>query len=260
MQLTDRILVRLLAQRDAIFAPVRRFDGPRGANVYLARERYHVDGLPWTSGKAAAIERKRSQTALEILAGKGHVVTFAANGRTFGARLTDRGELRAACLADVPAIIDPGPWAIFEALKRRGKHWTPEDDLLPTWKAAYRPRGADWTRELCLAFLGDALLPFLCRLWVESGSTIHGNARYRLGERAEEATRPTRTATEFSVELRDAGNALYRDSYDVAFLSLDSTTTEDTSELGILPLPEAAADADELRAWKRSRRLAAQGQ
>jgi len=251
--------VRLLAQRDYIFWP-----RSIGTTIWYARQCYASAGLPWASGEETGAGRVRAQRALEELVADGNVIAIknGKSGRTEHVRLTDRGEVMASAIACTPSLLGPLTWAVFEALERRNEKvghvcYTPEDDLIPAYRAALAARGsaAEEDRVGCLLEIALCLVPFAVRGWIAGGMTVQKNARYWLTETASEAAPPEIPFPKIDDATADAGVTHYIKHRD----NPAPLPSSPPNEIGPIPLPVAAIGEAEIRAWTISAEMAREG-
>jgi hypothetical protein len=185
MELTDEILLAILAATDAVFVPDRDpRDFRRHTVLYERRRDYPNAGVPWASEKVLPgldeAGRKRAQRALEELVAQGMVEARRPKGaKTHGVKLTDAGEARARALCGLPLY--EGTQAMVEQLSRlvddgstcayMGKLWTPEPMLA----------GVQWgdnARRKKFVEVEERLLPALSRGQVVSNCSIQGHCWY----------------------------------------------------------------------------------
>lgn len=143
MELTNDILLAILAATDAVFIPDRDpMDFNRHVVIYERRRDFPDAGIPWASEKAMPgldeTGRKQVQRALEDLVGQGLVDALRPKGaKTVGVKLTDAGEARVRALCGLPLF--EGTQAAVDQLVRlleddsacvfQGRIWTPETVL-----------------------------------------------------------------------------------------------------------------------------------
>jgi hypothetical protein len=256
---TDRIIVQLLAIRNAAFAPVRKFVvNNQNANAFIMRRRHGETGSPWASGAAGPMARKRAQRALEDAVAAALVSPVLSGNKTVAVRLTDAGERQAAALCGqfLPGDIesrDVLAAIILRKTKAVGAGTVPEDDLraLPFVKLWKLNRNGE------LLLIQDTLLPYIVRGFVDARSTVHGNVRYWLsGDRPDAFTfgKPA-DADLYSVEA----DRFYTAAFDNERERLAAADAFDASEIGPCPLPVSAANMSEVDDWKMSGELAARG-
>jgi hypothetical protein len=97
------VLIRILAETDALFRPLRDPRSPNWRTVCGMRVCYASAGLPWHVGGADA-ERKAGQRELDELRAARLAVTTATADRTSHVKLTARGDAVARRLADLPGL------------------------------------------------------------------------------------------------------------------------------------------------------------
>jgi hypothetical protein len=261
----DETLVKILARRDAIFRPSRRF-GLRchaNTNTFLMQRDFAANAgmLPWSSEKALASERVRSQRGIESLAEHGFVAVGKIGGRTARVGLTESGEIRAQALTSMPSLHDEWAWDLFGAVMRREGLPVPEGHLLPALAKAMQPESiAHWSRRTSLVFIEDCLLPFLVRRWVNGHGDVHGRARYRPGERHADAKKPIGDVPRFDEATRMAARHAYIRFHDLAYVELSEMEPSQPGEIGICPYAVDPATSEERLAWERSADLAARGE
>jgi hypothetical protein len=185
MQLTDDILLAILAATDAVFIPDRDpMDFNRHTVLYERRRDFPDTGVPWASEKAMPgldeAGRKQVQRALEDLVGQGLVDALRPKGaKTVGVRLTDAGEARVRAMCGLPlfegaqAVVDQLTSLVSDdsACMANTRIWTPETKLA----------GVEWgdnTRKHLLVDVEERLLPALVRGQVVSNCTVRGHCWY----------------------------------------------------------------------------------
>ena len=103
---TSGLLIRLLAETDALYLPFRDPTATWWAFGWTMRRHYPTRGLPWRShersGSAAA---KATERKLKDLVDAGSIKTLRPRGiKTLCVRLTDEGDQLARALADIPNL------------------------------------------------------------------------------------------------------------------------------------------------------------
>jgi hypothetical protein len=227
-------LTRLLAQADAIFKPLRRWEYPLPAVIHELRRDYKTHGLPWRNWGNGEAEEKAILRALGDMEAEGLVETFAGGLKLAGARLTDRGDYFARALCGL-AGFDDAQSALAELMAAiadgksrtiRGERWVSETILA----------GADYDGTLAPNNLFLAvewlLLPCIVRGLVVSNADAHGRVAYALGDHDapfdDPGAMPKRLPNGFQRYL-----AARRD----AWATLGGRTPQEPREIGGCPLP-----------------------
>lgn len=236
----DRILTRLAAAIDAIFLPVRRWDGAFPANVQAARRAYPGSGIRWESGEAGAAERKAAERDLAALVARGLIRVRRPHGRSVGVALTDRGDqvVRAivglpgveASLAFVAAVMARAPDVPLSehVISLYGRGWVCETDM-------NEGRGYGDGRQNELVAIEDRGLPALVRGWLESNSDGAGRVWYRVVKKPD--ARPLDALPEKATGAQGA----YLDEIRRALATFDIDLSRGARERDIAPLPLPAS-------------------
>ena len=180
-----RIIVGILADTDAVFAPNRKWKRPRPTVIYEHRRDYAAGGVPWRSDAHDEAGRKAAQRQLEALCGEGLVKTYRPKRvKTLGVKLTEAGEAlaRAVCaLPDVERSIGGVMHAAMAmdtpeaGMNWDGRIWIPETLLAGV---SYERCAAD-VEERCKLFeFAEVLYPAMNRGWIISNSSIQGHVWY----------------------------------------------------------------------------------
>lgn len=237
------LLIRICAERDALFVPLR---DPRAAHwsaVWEMRRTCRATGLPWRSnersGSAASKAAERSLRALER---SGLLVRLAPRAsKTLNIRLSDEGDETARELTGRETVSDAietireidrlTKTRPYRELKWRGIGLLPEIAL---------NEGRGWGDGNSAELIGveDRVLPALSRGWAVSNCDSVGHVYYMLtdaGRTAIKTFRP-RPPVEREQPLED-GIELYRSFMGDALQQLRSLFGDDRQELSELPLP-----------------------
>ncbi len=240
MELTDDILLAILAASDAVFIPDRDpMDCSRHAVLYERRRDFPDMGVPWASEKAMPgldeSGRKQVQRALEDLVGQGLVDALRPKGaKTVGVKLTDAGEARVRALCGLPlfegtqATVDQlvGLLEDESACVAEGRIWTPEIALA----------GVQWgdnERRHKFVEVEERLLPALVRGLVVSNCTVRGHCWYSLNTRT-----PTLPPVPADLPARNElarGQYYGRLKHEIADLRLAELLNP--REIGDIPMP-----------------------
>lgn len=253
---SEKILIRLLAFRDAHFNPLR--------NIVLWRSIYRARGIPWSSEGGTAARRKQQQRSLEELIEAGYVLPTKSGTKTTHVKLTDQGEVLASQLAALPSIGtfadgEPGwMWGVFEALKRRAPFSVWIDHLVPAYRKALRYEEHEpLERKQAVWGVVRVMTPLFARGWVHGGPSVRLSVRYAMTEEGMKHAGPVAAMTpDVDEAITDLGAALYDREWDIGN---NSPVEELPGEIGHIPFAESACSEEELQAWHRSAELATQG-
>jgi len=206
------ILLRLLAEADALHLPVR---GPKDNAYKLVfaerRADYRLKGLPYHSRKTSDATRKEAERRLRVLEQAGRLHLTRQGGRVLWVRLTDAEDERQRYRICLPGIAETlAKLRRIQALIARGdcadanlKIWVKETDLSGVGYGS--PGFSDATVEL-----EESLLPALVRGWVISDSNMDGHAWYSL---TAAGARAITSATPLTLDPYDLGAVAENDFY-----------------------------------------------
>lgn len=226
------VLVRLLAEGDAIFVPVRAWVAPRPAGVCEARAAFPVAGIRWLSGATSESGRKLAERQLKSLEDAGLVEVHRSKARAASVRLTETAEAAARKIAGLPEIA-----AGYATLERLAKLSDRE------------PRTLDrrWVSEMILAESPDArldaeelALPALCRGLIESNSDVAGRVYYAVTVSGWKwLNRPGQICEAPAIDIDRKSRASYYTRLKLALNQLAVTAPASPMEIGACPLPVA---------------------
>jgi len=230
------ILVRILAQTDGLFWPMRGPDWrARAGGIVLVRQRdYAAKGICWSSGGAGA-DRISAMRLLDDLEVNGLIRVYRSRGRAgVFVRLTDRAEHETRALSDLPTVQDS------HALLRRVIDLdvnTPEHGRLASelWLGKLRDYVGDFADRLTLIQI--EALPALARGWLDSRSDVHGRTYYAATDAGRAAA--VLPASEPSLDL-PAPDRAAMDLYDTetaGYREQLRAAGREGPEIGVLPLP-----------------------
>ncbi len=169
-------LATLLGQTDAIWQPQRRWNGGRdllAGNIWQAKRLYPARGVPWHSGRPDAAGRKAAERRRAKMQETGLLTTAKVAGRVAFVRLTERGEILARRLVDVPNLDEARGWLVELAA------WG--GLLVNECVVATGRRNANYGRPdqgRRLWQLQAAMLPVLCRGFAVARSDCDGRVYY----------------------------------------------------------------------------------
>lgn len=222
------ILVRILAQTDALWLPCRTWSGDLPAVLGERRADYRRHGIAWHSGSAGSTEKKDVQRIRDRLVAEGHLVQFRRReSRTTSVRLTSDADYRIRHLVGLPGR---GEAMALMAKIRRYLRDHPEAEACPEIRLTC---GRGWGDD-CLDYLLDVesrLLPALVRGRVESETSTQGHCHYRLTGKGPLPPEPTATPSYDSAMAE-----LYLDVFERSLLSLRSAKAEGR-DIGLVPCP-----------------------
>ena len=101
----SRTLAELLGRIDALYVPVRNFNGPHGANAFQGQVKYRNRGLPWKN-KGTTGEQQRSLRVRDRLCRAGLLKLHSEKTTINGVSLTAKGDY-VARMAAKPAACSP---------------------------------------------------------------------------------------------------------------------------------------------------------
>ncbi len=175
----NNVLVRVLAQTDGLWLPMRQADWYRSvpAVLYEARQRYRTAGVLHRPSDPSASGRQAEGRMLAAMADDGLLVLTTPDTRRTDVRLTCRGDQYARALCGLPGVRQTLD-ALTIIARIRGGHGEASEvhPSLMTRRGGYAHRDA----ASLLGVLQDILLPALVRGWCQSASDCEGRVRYRL--------------------------------------------------------------------------------
>ena len=190
MQGSTRIIVGILADTDALFAPNRSWLRPRPTVIYEQRRDYRGGGVPWRSAAHDEAGRKAMQRELESLCagpGGGLVKTFRPQRvKTLGVKLTAKGEALGRALCGLPNL-DQSIGGVMHIVMHSDDSDAGVSFDGRLWVAETALAGVDWVQcatdaeaRQNLVYMEGVLLPSLIRGWVMSNSNNRGQVWYSL--------------------------------------------------------------------------------
>lgn len=237
---SEAILVRVLADQDAIRLPVRNWRGYTSANRYFAT----VAGgaVPYRVSNASEAGRKASERLLQDLAAEGMLTVSRGQKVKFPlVALTELGEARTRALCGLVGR-RVGRLMLAEVAKRGERYvdtesgrWVPEIDLND---------GKGWDGDEStsedrrgLAQVEMNYLPAVAAGWLACDSDVYGHVCYAATPAGldELSRRPKRGPSKLPETDPDAVRA-YRKWQDAKLLALDRTAPTETREIGPLPM------------------------
>lgn len=240
----EELLIRLLAETDAAFCPMRLWSRPIPSVIYERRRDFHAFGLPWRSGGSDEPERRRLSRTLQALVDARLAVAHRPRGlKTLFSRLTDGGDETARRLARLPGI-DAAVASLGALVALQDHPWSAAGDggcaAIPETLLTGCDYGADGVKEALLTVEVMAL-PALCRGWIESNSDLAGHVYYWPTERGLAAL-----SSPPSIELvrrrpSKHGAALYDSELVRAREALFASEPRTPREIGYLPLSASVA-------------------
>lgn len=228
----EQLLVRLVAESDALHEPIRDSAAPSWSATHQLRAGYESRGLPWRAGGSKEVER--DLTALVVA---GFAVRRRGRSKTIGVRLTRAGLWAARRLVGETEGEALG-FAREIARNAPAGRWVPET-------AFNGGRGWGDGRGAELKQVAAAALGALSAGWAESNADVCGRVGYRLLPAGVEALEAAGAEGEAEDAPEPAAGALevYGQAYRETLFWLDSLTpgqVGDANELGRLPLPTSA--------------------
>lgn len=228
------VLVRLLAEQDAIYFPPRVSPLENAwSNWWAARREYLVKGMAWRSIGRSEAERKDGERAVGELVSARLIRRAKGISRTVSIILTDRGDAVARSLADVMG--DVCAYQDCQKLLKAEKHpdWCYEDG----WIAEIAlTAGRGWNGDGHHQELDSAdrcmIVPSI-RGWVEMAMMMRGRVFYRLTDagRAVAASKRLPAAIDDLPEPSERCEQVYWESLRSAIRTL-TTSTAPSREIG----------------------------
>jgi len=242
MDLRTSILVRILADTDAVWIPNRTWNRPRPTNVYFARRTFAKSGVPWESGGATEADRKASQRALEALAKSGAVKARRPHRvKVLTVKLSDASETEARKLVGLPGMYSA--WLSACEVARHSKR--PGEAALMTdlWVSERKLIGdlpPDEYRQMVVV-IEEMMLPALVRNYVGSCADRDGRIYFGVTPAGwawlDAGDEPP--ADDLDGEPDADARALYYERVRTALDRLDTDDPPDPKEIGSIPLPVA---------------------
>jgi len=236
---TNNLLVAILAKVDAVFQPLRTWEGKLPAVLHERRWDYLAGhGIPWHATGADEAERKKHQRLLGDLADAGLITIIRSKAKTMRVALTDRGDETArrlagcagwqfglASLAEIARRMDQQGFTV------RGTRWLPEIALAGV---EYGDAGFGGEIALTEELAGAAL----ARGWIESNSDIQGRVSYHITKLGENVLRSSPLPPECDgVEACPELIRLYERWLDTEKTALAGLSPKIPMEIGSMPLP-----------------------
>lgn len=250
------LLVRLIAQVDAVFAPWRLRE-PRhvGPSIHKLQTTYPDRGLPWRSQTKDPAEQKRIERSLGELAADGLADIFRGGmGRATGFRLTDAGYWRGRHVARMPnranvisflahlAALGKSPdvcvdGSIHEHLAAGGKPGSPEEPV---------------ELDKLTAFVAPARLFG----WLTLGIEVGGRCRYWLTDAGRQAIADDTGGPGEAYDAPERGSEVYWQEYDDYRDRLRALGELDPQEITPLSLAPVMTKRQRAARQRRQRRQA----
>jgi hypothetical protein len=178
------ILVRILAAGDAIFKPMRAFDGTLGTVIYLRRRQFRRGGISWSAARFGSSTEEVNRKAISRLLTKWGLHRLiktgpSASSRTVTVGLTAEGDAIARALAGLPALDDSLSLlgnliegrSDPEGVDYGGRAWLPETTLAG---CSY----ADPDALKKLGILQQRMIPLLAAGLADSTANVHRGVWY----------------------------------------------------------------------------------
>lgn len=243
-----RLLIRLLAQTDALFIPLRDPSDPCWSHVWERRGTFHKSGIAWRAG-GTETARKSAERQLQELAKAKLVRIFRAGGRAVSVKLTPRGDAVGRDLAHLRPI-DMAVELVQEMHSLRDDPESSADTgdschdndhpWLPETAFTYPDRGVGWGDGNTLALIDvnhRMALPMVLG-WVESLCSTTRHVRYRLlpaGLAVAEGKATPHSLPEDLPGRQEWAETQYDDDRDAARKDLWSLS-EYSNDIGRIPL------------------------
>jgi hypothetical protein len=249
----DAALVRILAATDAVWKPMRQEDWvrPTPTVLYEHRTRFASKGVPWHSGDPTEAGRKASQRTLEDLASAG-LLTLHGRERRAAVRLTEKGDIVARALADLPNV-DDAHSSLREVIRLESSGDGQGPMASELWLAELPNYSNNDDCYLELWIVQRLLLPALWRGWIDADSDCCGRVYYSAtadGRQLAKLPPPTLPANlpppdEDAAELYDSEVIAARER-------LRQAKPDCAGEIGYLPLPASIDIRPRVRRKRRS--------
>lgn len=186
MATIDSSLVRILAETDELFFPVRDWDQPRNVSgIYERRQEFLQAGLPHAAGGTGA-ERIAAHRAADTLEQSGFVVFHRTNGKRSHVRLLPEKywELRFWSLLpgerELSFVV-----AGIQANVARGCVYA-NTTFVPEWALIGQYERVTKAAKQRVVALMEAATPGLVFGWLDSDSTVDGAVYYRVTDAGEQ--------------------------------------------------------------------------
>ena len=216
-----RLLVRVLAQIDATFWPIRRaeWEHPKPTAIRAAQDAFQRHRGVIVPSPGTDAERKAAERLVDSLIQSGYLKALR-RGRGRFLRLSATAEDRVRQLCGLPGL-----WLSFETVRRYVREaWTPEVVINDG-------RGWGDGRSQELHFVELLMLPALVRGVVVAGSDVQGHVYYR---RVQDVPSWPQPAGELEL-LPELARYYYQEA--VATRERILATDVGSLEIGELPLP-----------------------
>lgn len=225
---SDRVLIRILAEGDAVWLPPRTWQMPIQQNIYEGRALFRLAGIPWSSAATTEQGRKAAQRQIETLADEGRVIVCRPTShRAVCVRLTDQTEAATRAMAGLPGMC--GAYLAMKELARLAGDsgiWVSEFSLMKNTTDKFEAMGIE-----------NMLLPALTREWVISNATINGEVRYSITPAGASWLSEAKEPTDHPDKENTEAAAAY-DAYIISALNkFETLKPKSTREMGLLPLP-----------------------
>lgn len=222
------ILAAILALIDAVFLPCRSWTRPLPQNTAAARKQYQNGGCPWRPGTSGDAQRKSTERMLSSISDKGVIHITRRQGLRFPlVKLSDQADWDMRLKCGLPSL--EGAWLVGNELLRRS-------EVIPQWVSEFSLMGDKPDRHEAVA-VENMMLPLLVRGYVESGSTVHGEARYALTESGAAWLGDTKKPKPDTAKENPAACRIYDAAIAGELHRLASEKIQDAREIGMLPLP-----------------------
>ncbi len=238
MNETDEQLIRILAQTDAIFRPMRAADWtpPAPSNIWEARQRFSEGGVTSSTGGGGEARRKASQRTVDELASTGLLV-LCGDKRRVGVRLTEAGEVGVRSLCGLPGL-DESHRVLRQIIELSAKADDGQSLCREFWLWGVSNYSGDTKADANEAWEISLLLASsLCRGWIESSSDIHGRACYSATKAGRAAAKqPAPSLPRELPEWSEPAGRKYHDETIAARQRLRSASPTTPGEIGQCPL------------------------
>jgi hypothetical protein len=242
MKKSEEVLISVLAGCDALWEPHRSWDA--GPVIDERRRLYRSAGLPWAVAKVIGgvpdtEDRKAVREAVDRLELRDLIDVGNPSGlRTTTTKLTEAGDDRARALVGLCHFADS--WELLQLLYTLREDPRGVDFDGQAWASEVMLTDVEWGGEDTAAFadVQCAMLPALCRGYVESTTSIKRHCWYALtGAGVSIAKRGTIPDPGKLPNARPDCLALYLDRLQQARRELRAAQPATIGSIGLLPFP-----------------------
>jgi len=222
------ILAAILGMTDAIHLPLRNWTRPAPQNTAAARRDFIQGGVAWRPGASSEGQRKSTERELAAMADRGIISVHRRSGLRWPmVKLSDEADWQTRSLCGLPG--KEGAWLVARELLK-------QSEVIPSWIPDRALMGDNPDRFEAVA-IENMLLPLLVRGYVQSGSTVNGEARYLLTESGAAWLGSMKRPSPDSDKSDPAACRIYDATIQNELHRLQTEKIQDSRELGMIPLP-----------------------